>query len=155
MYNNLFIFRIYLLLSIIILCPICYFITLDLIQKTTTYSLLTFSVKNIKLDELSNNNVLILFKSYIKQKKWLTCILMLEFYRMYSDYRVNNLMGICYQKLCFYQVARHYYILALNDDPNNLSILQNLLSVCKVLKDNIMINQLFDQIDAVNQKKIE
>ena len=155
MYNNLLIFRIYLLLSITILLPICYFITIDLIQKVTTYFLLTFSMKNPNLDQVSNNNMLLLFKNYIKQKQWLKCILMLEFYKLYTDHKVDNLLGICYQKLCFYQIARYYYIFALDYDCNNLTILQNLLFVCKSLKDHVMIDKINNQIDILNQAKLK
>ena len=92
MYSNLLIFRIYLLLSIIILVPICYFITIDLIQKIKIYFLLKFSMKTLNLEQVSNNNMLLLFKNYIKQKQWLKCILMLEFYKLYTNYRVDNLL---------------------------------------------------------------
>jgi len=153
MCNNLLIFRIYLLLSITILLPICYFITIDLIQKITVFFVLTFSIKTLNVDQVSNNNVLLLFKHYIKQKQWLKCILMLEFYKLYTNYRVNNLLGICYQKLYFYRIARYYYIFALNDDPNNLTVLENLLFVCKALKDHTMIDKIGNQIRRSNQTK--
>ena len=146
MYNNLLIFRIYLLLSITILVPICYFISIDLIQKIKVYFLLKPSMKTLKLEQVSNNNVLLLFKNYIKQKQWLQCILMLEFYKLYAHYRVDNLLGICYQKLYFYPIARYYYIFALNDDYNNLSILKNLLFVCKALEDYVMVDQIDNKI---------
>lgn len=155
MYNNLLIFRIYLLLSIIILIPICYFITIDLIQKITIYLLLKSSMKALNLEQVPNNNMLLLFKNYIKQKCWLKCILMLEFYKLYTDYRVDNLLGICYQKLHFYPIARYYYICALNDDCNNLIILQNLLFICKALKDYRMVDQIDNQIRGFNQTKLK
>ena len=141
------------LLSIIILVPICYFITIDLIQKIKVYLLLKFSIKTLNLEQVSNNNMLLLFKNYIKQKQWLKCILMLEFYKLYTNYRVDNLLGICYQKLYFYPIARYYYIFALNDDSSNLSILKNLSFVCKALKDDLMVGQIDNQIRRLYQTK--
>jgi len=155
MYNNLLIFRIYLLLSITILLPICYFITLDLIQKITIYFLLMPRIKTLNLGQISNNNVLLIFKYYIKQEHWLKCVLMLEFYKLYTDYKVDNLLGICYQKLHFYRIARYYYMFALNYDCNNLSILQNLLFVCKALKDHVMLDKIDNQIRILSQKSLD
>ena len=143
-------FRIYLLIAILLLLPICFFITLQLIYFFRYY----FSLFSVTMNQISNrtniNDILILFTYYLKKQEWLTCILMIELYQELNDLSSNNLLGICYQKISYNNIAKYYYLKALYNDCNNIIILQNLAIIYKKLDEKQEFNNICNKIVSID-----
>nr|QCI05126.1 hypothetical protein [Centroceras clavulatum] len=74
---------------------------------------------------------------------------MLEYYKFYFSYQVDNLLGICYQKLSYYTIACYYYHKSLDYDEN-ITVLQNLVVIYKKLKNYEMLEKIYTKIKIVD-----
>jgi len=152
--NNIIIFRLYLVIAIAFLMPICLIITNELIEFISCFIIIRQYVKNINFLELHSDKILILFQYYLKKQKWLTCILMLESFKQISINESSNLLGICYQKINCNIIAEYYYLEASHYYPNNIKILQNLVNIYNMLDKTNELNSLCNiilQLDSNNK----
>lgn len=149
MYNNFIVFRIYLLIAILILLPICFFVSVELIKKIVYFVLFIRSLYNFKLKKNSLNDAKLLFNYYLKTQQWLKSILVLEFYKLYFNCSIDSLLGICYQKLSYYNIACYYYNQSLNYDEN-IIVLQNLVLIYRELKNDEMLKKTYAKIKKID-----
>lgn len=78
-YTHIFMFQLYLVLIILFLVPLCYLAT-NSILKISTQVLTLSKIKNWQdLKRLEKNDFFYIKNMYIDRRKWLHCILMLEF----------------------------------------------------------------------------
>nr|YP_009019518.1 hypothetical protein [Gracilaria salicornia]AHH24486.1 hypothetical protein [Gracilaria salicornia]UAD87538.1 hypothetical protein [Gracilaria salicornia] len=152
-------FEIYLILVTCLLLPICYLIT-----NSITY--IYYQLKCLKdIQEtknimcIDNTYILYIANIYIKRKKWLDCIAMLEFYM--TKVRVNeakmlaqyyNYIGLCYQNTNIYKIAQKYYLKAYNKAPLTKQILKNLASIYKLSGDIENANKIHEKLIVLNRK---
>ncbi len=129
LYNSVFIFRTYLIVVILFLAPFCIFITLELIKIVFYYYIYFIKLSSSSNKALKIEDILSVFQYNLKKKKWLSCILMLEFFQELQERNYSNFLGICYQRISFNSIAEYYYLQALVHDSMNLNILHNLANI--------------------------
>ena len=149
MLSNFIIFRIYLLFAIIILSPICYFITLELFNQILYYVIIFKNKRIVQQKFAIFEDVHFLVNYLLKRQQWFKCIVMLQFYEFYNGYDNNKLLAICFHNLSYNSIARYYYLKALNKE-NSLELLQNLALVCRDLKDDKMFNDVINKIKIID-----
>nr|QCI04061.1 hypothetical protein [Antithamnionella ternifolia] len=143
--ENILIFRLYLVIAILFLIPICFIITKELINSIL-YLIVVKRIKRISIQQTNNTDIVRLLQYYLKRQKWLTCILMLESYKTTDRINYFNLLGICYQKVACYIVAEYYYLKATKHDSTNITILQNLATIYKLLYKEYELKKICDVI---------
>nr|YP_009296055.1 hypothetical protein Schiz_107 [Schizymenia dubyi]AOM64990.1 hypothetical protein Schiz_107 [Schizymenia dubyi] len=155
--NNQVLFQLYLVLIIVFLIPICLFISIG-IQKVYYQNILIHSLmsnKNFRTIDIHNSFKII--KTYINIKRWLSCILMLEFF---IEQKANNIeeyykyLGLCYENIEVNSLAQQYYQRALKIDPKNVFILQHLGKIQKLAGETQKALQTYKvilSIDRTNQ----
>nr|YP_009296263.1 hypothetical protein Sebd_111 [Sebdenia flabellata]AOM65198.1 hypothetical protein Sebd_111 [Sebdenia flabellata] len=152
-------FQIYLLFIIFLLITICYFISNDILKIISRNTILYNIYQNIQEKYVSpdHNHNIKAAKAYIYEKKWLSCILMLEFY---IDNQSNNieayysLIALCYYNLNLYKYAKKYYLKAIQIYPKNIITLHQLAETykkCKEIKSAIAIYQQIYFLDPHNK----
>nr|YP_009295853.1 hypothetical protein Schim_107 [Schimmelmannia schousboei]AOM64788.1 hypothetical protein Schim_107 [Schimmelmannia schousboei] len=125
-------FQLYLICAICFLLPICFLISSEL-YKLIARNIIYWNINN---KSIKKENILGLANIYIKTKKWLTCILMLEFH---LDNEINfeyyNCLGFCYQQISLNEKAKFYYLQASYQEPHNIICLQNVAKIYDILND--------------------
>jgi len=149
MFSNFIIFRVYLCIAIIILIPICYFVTIELLDQIIYYFIFLNSYFFVDRIGKNFNKTSFLVNYFFKRQQWFKCIIMLKFYSYYKNNNVNKSLGICFHYLSYYSIARYYYIKALEFD-NSLEVLQNLALVYRDLKDDRMMFEICSQIHDID-----
>nr|YP_009297064.1 hypothetical protein Ceram_131 [Ceramium japonicum]AOM66407.1 hypothetical protein Ceram_131 [Ceramium japonicum] len=142
-------FRIYLLIAITILLPICYFITRELVSQVIYCFVL---LKNLFFMPQNNHYVddmNCLVRYCILGKQWFKCIIILHFYHYYHNVNNNKLLGICFHELSYIKIALYYYVRALQNE-NDIELLQKLLLVYRDLKDDVRMSQICDKIRQID-----
>nr|WCH56056.1 hypothetical protein [Calliblepharis sp.] len=117
---------IYLISLILVLFPVCLIITNEIYKILNNYIFQYYQlIKNKK-------NTFKLLQTYIKQKKWLSCILEIEKKiqqkeEFLADY--YNALGYCYYYIKIYNLAEYYYDKAINKNPKKIITLCNLAKI--------------------------
>nr|YP_010199324.1 hypothetical protein LK036_pgp183 [Gracilariopsis tenuifrons]UAD89182.1 hypothetical protein [Gracilariopsis tenuifrons] len=152
-------FELYLILVISLLLPICYFITNSL---RTLYIQIYISKEILKLNNkytLQKDYILRLAQVYINRKKWLYCTTMLEFYinqtensRYIAEY--YNCIGLCYQYIKSYEIAKSYYLKAYNKEPSIIYIIKNLANIYQICGDKENANEIKKKYFLLNENKL-
>nr|YP_009510980.1 hypothetical protein [Hydropuntia rangiferina]AXI96653.1 hypothetical protein [Hydropuntia rangiferina]UAD87336.1 hypothetical protein [Hydropuntia rangiferina] len=129
-------FELYIIILICFLLPVCYFITNNLKYIYKQANILNNIKKLENKIYIEYKDIIYIINTYIKRKKWLHCIAMLEFYLNQSSISENkilanyyNYIGLCYQLIDMYKIAKKYYLKAYNKQPNNKEILKNLNNI--------------------------
>nr|YP_009731998.1 hypothetical protein [Gracilaria edulis]QHS70568.1 hypothetical protein [Gracilaria edulis]UAD85524.1 hypothetical protein [Gracilaria edulis] len=129
-------FELYIIIIICFLLPICYFITNNLKYIYKQANILNNIKKPKDTIYIEHQNIIYIINTYIKRKKWLYCITMLEFYINQSSIDEDkilanyyNYIGLCYQLMDIDKIAKKYYLKAYNKQPNNKEILKNLNNI--------------------------
>lgn len=121
---------------------VCYLITNSLVSIYTQIRVIN-NIEPIK-DKISlgNDYILYITRLYMKRKKWLYCITMLEFYinqikihetEITGEY--YNCIGSCYQAIKMYKIAKKYYLKAYKRTPSRQHILKNLANIYNTVGD--------------------
>nr|YP_010986082.1 hypothetical protein NDC12_pgp136 [Polyopes affinis]WOL37000.1 hypothetical protein [Polyopes affinis] len=154
-------FKLYLLFIILFLMPICYVVIVEIFKLLTKNYLFNVLISLKKNKKLIKDQVLSLASIYIKNKQWLFCLLMLEFYSKLDPLNIGeyyNTIGFCYQVMNFNQLAKKYYIKALKASPSNVLFLKNLAKINYICKDFQAAIDLYNQIlvlDSGNKVALE
>nr|YP_009500348.1 hypothetical protein [Gracilariopsis heteroclada]AXE43510.1 hypothetical protein [Gracilariopsis heteroclada] len=140
-------FELYLILVISLLLLICYFITNSLYMLYSQAYILQKLFKLNNKYKLPKDDILNLAKVYIKRKQWLYCTTMLEFYidQTQSNQHIAeyyNYLGLCYQYIKLYEIAKSYYLKAYNKEPSIKYIIKNLANIYKICGDKENFNKL-------------
>ena len=152
--DNIIIFRFYLVVAIIFLMPICLIITNECFVVFFYYTALIKCVNKKNINDIDTNYILTLFRYYVKRKKWLYCILMLESYKNLDRLGCYNLLGICYQKIDSYAIAKYYYLMAFSKDSENILVLQNLAGIYKLIGEESNLKKICHLILDLDSENI-
>nr|YP_009511185.1 hypothetical protein [Gracilariopsis longissima]AXI97062.1 hypothetical protein [Gracilariopsis longissima]UAD88978.1 hypothetical protein [Gracilariopsis longissima] len=152
-------FELYLILVISLLLPICYFITNSLRTLYIQIYILKEILKLNNKHELQKDYILRLARVYIKRKKWLYCMTMLEFYinqtqnsRYIAQY--YNCIGLCYQYIKSYEIAKTYYLRAYKKEPSIIDIMKNLANIYQICGDKENANKIKKKYLILNENKL-
>lgn len=123
--------KIYLISLTILLSIVC------LLTTATTYKIINrhiYTNNNFKYEKskAQEDTVLKLVQIYMKQKRWLSCILILEKnIKDKSKLIINfyNSIGFCYYYLKIYSLSEYFYEQAIRKKNNDTTILCNLAQV--------------------------
>lgn len=148
MLSNFIIFRIYLCIAIIMLLPVCYFLSIELLDHMTFYSIMLQKFRVRKKHVVSLNEITFIVNYFFKREQWLHCITFFQFTKS-VDKRSIHLLGQCYYNLSYLFIARYYYIQALQFD-NSIKLLQSLALVCRDLKDEKMMIDTCNKISKID-----
>jgi tetratricopeptide (TPR) repeat protein len=149
MLSNFIIFRIYLCIAITVLLPICYFITIELVNQILYYLIYLKAYVFMQVDNVNEYDINFLVNYFLTRKQWFKCITMLQFSNYYNIISTYKLLGMCFHKLSYYTIARYYYVKALKNE-NDIIVLQNLGLVCRDLKDYKMMREICDKIRSID-----
>jgi len=149
MLSNFIIFRIYLLFAIIILLPICYFVTVELFNQIIYYLIVFKNVSGMQEERAIADDLYFLINYLAKRQQWFKCILMLQFYSTYKNYNTDKLLGMCFHNLSYPFLARYCYIKYLETETD-LEVLKNLKAICKDLKDDRMLSEICSKIKEID-----
>nr|YP_009244527.1 hypothetical protein Gchil_118 [Agarophyton chilense]AMK96769.1 hypothetical protein Gchil_118 [Agarophyton chilense]ASP44664.1 hypothetical protein [Agarophyton chilense]UAD84301.1 hypothetical protein [Agarophyton chilense] len=146
-------FELYLIILICPLLLICYLITNSLTSIYIQIKVIR-NIKEIKRQlYLENDYILYISYLYMKRKKWLCCITMLEFY--IDQIKINeiemigefyNCIGLCYQAIEMYKIAKRYYLEACKRTPLQQHILKNLANIYNAVGDIKNANKIYQRI---------
>lgn len=145
MLNNFFIFRIYLCIAISILLPICYFITIELVNQFLYLMIFIKASYTVQEKKKNVEDINFLVNYLLAKKQWFQCLTMLKFYDNYNDFNSDKLLGMCFHQLSYYNLARYYYIKVLQDE-NDIYLLEKVIMICKELKDHKMMIQIAERL---------
>nr|YP_010902809.1 hypothetical protein REP59_pgp171 [Hypnea flava]WCH54863.1 hypothetical protein [Hypnea flava] len=131
----------YLTFLILILCTACSITTNEIYKIYQNYKLINSSFNHKDIFEL--------LQIYIKQNKWLACIIKVEQKHkkeknLAAEY--YNIIGYCYYSLEIYYLATYYYQKALEKEPNNIITLFSLGKIYKLTKKYKKAYNIYDQI---------
>nr|YP_009773953.1 conserved hypothetical plastid protein [Caulacanthus okamurae]QIZ74570.1 conserved hypothetical plastid protein [Caulacanthus okamurae] len=132
--------KIYLLCLTCFLLPVCFLITLEIYKTLKNHIVVYYS---------NNSNSLNSTQAYIRQKKWLTCIKILEkniALQKKSTTKYYNILGFCYYYINEYQLSEYYYEQVLKQKPNNISILYKLAKVYLLNKKDKDAKNIYQKI---------
>nr|AOM64612.1 hypothetical protein Riqu_133 [Riquetophycus sp.] len=132
-YNNIIIsmLTLYFICLLFFLIPISILITYEINMLINLYYL------SIKIKSEKNDIIVInLVKLYIRRRRWLFSIRLLEDSLSHNgNTNYYNYLGICYSTLQQYTIARYHYEQVLKIDPDNL------MSLSGIAKLYILTNQ--------------
>lgn len=123
---------------LILIIPICFFLTKDVKNIITFLFIIQRSTyllsKSNSLSHIDQGKILSLAQAYINRKQWLNCIILLEEYLNKSISHTNLIeiykcIGFCYLSKDFYQLAEDYYKRGLEKSPSNIECLQKLRNI--------------------------
>lgn len=118
------------------LIPTCIILTLEIYKIIYKYH--EISKKRYKTIVINNNDILNLAEIYIRQKKWLSCILLIESYNeknQDNNYTCYNCIGFCYYQLQIYELAKYNYSKALENNQQDINSLFTLAELYKITKN--------------------
>ena len=149
MLGNFIVFRLYLVIAICVLLPICYFITLELFNQVLYYLIFFKDVKIMRQNNLIIDDIYFLVNYFVQRRQWFKCLLMLQFYEYYKSYNSNKLLGIYFHNLSYNYIARYYYLKSLKHETD-LELLQNLAYICRDLNDSKMLAEICCKINDID-----
>lgn len=150
MLSDFIIFRIYLSIAIFILLPVCYLLTIELLDQIKYYYLIFNNFRVENKDIINLNDVTFLFNYFFTREQFFQCI---KLYSMIGviDKECDFLLGLCYYNLSFLYIARYYYVEALKfGEKDNIKVLQNLALACNDLKDRNMMFEVCSKIRSID-----
>lgn len=117
-----------------LICLILFLLVICLLSTVTIYNVISKNIYiNKNISQTKNNiqveKILELTKIYMNQKRWLSCILLLEKNSITKDPFIENyynIIGFCYYHLKIYTLSEYYYNQAIREQPTNIIILCNL-----------------------------
>uniref|UniRef100_UPI003002A63A Ycf37 n=1 Tax=Anunuuluaehu liula TaxID=3049639 RepID=UPI003002A63A len=153
-YNNIML-KIYLICLITFLFPICLLITREIYKLFKQHIISNRILKQQNSNTIDIYDTLTLAKIYIKQKKWISSILTLE-YGINKDNKIiekyYNWIGFCYCKTKVYNLSKYYYLQAIQVKPNYISALHNLAEIYKILNDYQNATNTYKKIIQIDNK---
>nr|YP_009237894.1 photosystem I assembly protein Ycf37 [Gracilariopsis lemaneiformis]YP_009294705.1 hypothetical protein Gch_106 [Gracilariopsis chorda]AJO68351.1 hypothetical protein [Gracilariopsis lemaneiformis]AML79950.1 photosystem I assembly protein Ycf37 [Gracilariopsis lemaneiformis]AOM66965.1 hypothetical protein Gch_106 [Gracilariopsis chorda]UAD88773.1 hypothetical protein [Gracilariopsis chorda] len=152
-------FELYLILVISLLIPISYSITNSLRTLYKQAYILQEIFKLNNKHKLPKDYISNLVKVYIKRKKWLDCTTMLEFHinqkqNSQSIAEYYNYLGLCYQYVKLYEIAKSYYLQAYTKEPSINYIIKNLANIYQICGDKENANKMKNKYLVLNENKL-
>lgn len=145
--DNNFISFLYLFLLLFVLTPICFIVTIQIFQLLFNYAIFRGILLKQNSRDVDISQILSLAKIYISRKKWFTCILMLEAeIHIHDDPRYYNCIGFCYYNMKWNNLAKLYYLKALDKSPKYIIALSNLAKVYHLMEDEEKATELYQKI---------
>ena len=150
---------IYLICLIFFLGVLCYLISYD-ITKTILNALNLYNIYKINIKQIvTTKDLLTIAQSYIFRKKWLSCILILEFFinkQLYDNdiEKLYNYLASCFYSLKLYNKAEQYYMKIIEIYPSNIDALNKLADIYNKLKETnkaTLIHKKISKIDKNNK----
>nr|ARW63629.1 hypothetical protein [Chondria sp. (in: red algae)] len=156
MRNDIFLFRLYIIIALFFLVPLSLMITWQIYyllrRYILIYSLLNMFTKNKKfLPSYENYNSL--FDIFLDDRKFFLCISFVEFLIHTSSSNINLmyiLLAYCYQKSSFLYIAEYYYLKALDIEPQSKIALSGLVKIYAQLGNIDKLNYVNSQIDILD-----
>nr|YP_010155934.1 putative chloroplast RF37 [Cumathamnion serrulatum]QQY85350.1 putative chloroplast RF37 [Cumathamnion serrulatum] len=150
MNNNLVLFYLYIVITLLLLVPLCYLISIQLFKiiYSTIFSYLNYNLYLLNFNIVDSNKSIKFFNLYIQEKQWFLCISMLELVyekEAHSNIILLSNLAYCYKSLNLWQIAEYYYLKALFYSPSNLSILNNLSNL-------YMISNNINKAEKINRR---
>ena len=133
--NNIILFNLYIGFIFIFLILLSIFLSNYIVK---IFYLLIKNNQFIDIIKLQKKDIYVLIDNYIKQKKWLLCISLLELcnnLNFLDQWFINQYLAYSYEQLNHFSISIYYYKISLDINPNNLVILQKLLFIYKMLDD--------------------
>nr|YP_009510572.1 hypothetical protein [Gracilaria ferox]AXI96245.1 hypothetical protein [Gracilaria ferox] len=153
-------FEIYLILATCFLLPICFLITRNIIYIYQQLQSLNDVEKTKDIINIENKHIVYIAKIYINRKKWLDCITLLESYM--KKIKINeqtiliqyyNYIGLCYQSIKMYKIAKKYYLQAYNKAPCIKQTLKNLANMYKLSGDTKNASKIYNELTVLNKNE--
>lgn len=127
MNNNVLLFYIYIIITLIFLVPLFYLISVELFQ---ILYIIYFHINRQKNMKITDNQINYIINLYIKRNQWFLCISMLEsLYKntiQYDYVTISIYLAYCYEKLNYMEIAKFYYLQVLSYSPSNIKALSRL-----------------------------
>nr|YP_009399011.1 hypothetical protein [Taenioma perpusillum]ARW68408.1 hypothetical protein [Taenioma perpusillum] len=147
-------FYLYLFIVLLFLCPLFYFVTLELYQIVKFFLYFTLKYKFISktLLILHHSQYIEIINTSIRKKDWFTCICMLEFYLLHELLNVNIIykyLAYCYKELLYFDLAEYYYLKILQNYPDQLNILYYLKELYNLSGDKVKSCQIAERIKII------
>lgn len=156
-HNNIML-RIYLVCLTTFLLPICLLITREVYKLCKQYFTTTRILKQQNNHIINIHNNLTLAEIYIKQKKWMSSILILESNILKESEILSkccNWIGFCYYQTKIYHLSKYYYLQAIKKTPNYISALHNLAEIYQILNDYKNATSIYEKIITIDNKNIK
>lgn len=96
-----------------------------------------------RIIELQEIDIYKLINIYIKKKKWLICISLLELYfnlNIFSQQNIIKYLAYCYEENNCFSLALYYYQVYLSINSNDINILQKILLIYKKIDNYELLN---------------
>lgn len=156
MSNNIFLFRLYILIMLFFLVPLSYIITLQVYNLLRRYVFLNSVINTINTDKQSSQ----LYKEYddlfdllLDSKNIFLCISFAELLikrTSIDTHIIYILLAYSYQKSDFFYVSEYYYLKSNRITSNNLIVLLGLANVYKSLGKINELDYVKSQINRIN-----
>lgn len=144
----------YFICIIFFLVPVCTLITIE-IYKLSINSTMKY---RINIETLNKTNkiyhILNLAEIYIKQKKWLTCILLLESNKKHilNKDQYYNSIAFCYYKIKLYNLAQFYYKKSIEQNNKDLNSLLSIAKIYEITKNTKKAISTYTKILDIDYK---
>lgn len=129
---------VYCIILFIFLFPLFVVITLQLVYIVNIESQFNKLSQKDLAGDLNNNDTLMLAQIYVKKKLWFSSIKILELRsieNLNSKSRYFNIIGFSYYSMKQYNLAKVYYLKALDLRKDYLVALQNLAKIYELTKE--------------------
>lgn len=151
MNQHILLFRFYVIISFSFLIPLLFFISVELYKlvKIQIFVRFNININQLHLVDLTKNNIKLLVNIYINRKKWFIVISLLELSELFNlidSIYLYNMLAYVYQNLSYLRLAEYYYFKALLNQPNNISVLNNLASLYDFFAENKKALEVYRRI---------
>nr|QCI06207.1 hypothetical protein [Dicranema revolutum] len=143
--------KIYLIILIFISFFICLFITYEIYNILDDHSYI--NAKSLKKEI----NTLLISQVYMKQKKWIESILLLEnniVQKNELEVKSYKFLGFCYDNIKVYHLSEYYYNKAAQKDTYNTILLYKLAQAYKSNNKTQEAVKIYKQILTIDKNNI-
>ena len=147
--------KLYLITLTCFLAIISFIVTYEIYRIFNDYVIIN---NKLSYNQEAVQDDLYLAKVYMKRKKWLSCIFMLEKGISQENIYIAknyNILGFCYYNVKQYKCAEQYYKEATKKEPNNTIFLCNLAKIYVLTKQYQNAKKTYQQVIKIdkNNKK--
>nr|YP_009295547.1 conserved hypothetical plastid protein [Mastocarpus papillatus]AOL58031.1 conserved hypothetical plastid protein [Mastocarpus papillatus] len=146
---------IYLISLVTFLFPICLLITIELYKLCRQFFIINNILKRQDKENINSYESLQLAQIYLKQKKWISSIIILESNINQENKIIEqfyNCIGFCYCQIKHYNLSQYYYLQAIKKQPIYLSALHNLAKLYEILNDYKNTTDIYIKILKIDNK---
>ena len=144
----------YFICIIFFLLPVCILITIE-IYKLLINNMMIYKI-NIETSNRTNNTnyILNLAEIYIKQKKWLRSILLLESNKnnIPNNNQYYHPIAFCYYKIQLYDLAEFYYNKSIEDNNEDIHSLLNIAKIYQIKQNTKKAINTYAKILDIDHK---